>query len=444
MIDHPTDQATQTTPQHVPEVVIVGGGFGGLRAAHALRHAPVHVTIIDRSNHHVFQPLLYQVATAALSPADISGPIRGIVRRQKNTEVVLAEVTHIDTGRQQVYTHDLAGSYDRTFPYDYLILATGAEGSYFGHDDWAEYAPGLKTIEDAIAIRRKVLLAFEAAEAEMERDPEKAKALLTFVVVGGGPTGVEMAGAIAEVARNALVKDFRHISPASARILLVEAAPHILAAFPQSLAEKAKGKLRRLGVDVRLNARVESVDADGALINGERLPAKTIIWAAGVKASPAGEWIGAETDPAGRVLVLPNLTVPDHPNIFVIGDTASVKSHEKPVPGVAPAAMQEGTYAGKVIRARVTGKPAPGPFVYFDKGSLATVGRSFAIAVIRNLQLSGFIAWVTWLLVHIFFLIGFRNRVLVMFQWAWSYFTFQRGARLITYNHADERVPAAR
>jgi NADH dehydrogenase len=373
-----------------------------------------------------------------LSPADISGPIRSISRRQKNTEVVLADVTAIDSERRVVFTHDLTGAYDRSFPFDYLIVSTGAMPSYFGHDEWAEFAPGLKTLEDAIAIRRRVLLAFEAAEAEMAHDPEKARQLLTFVVIGGGPTGVEMAGAIAEVAHDALIKDFRHIDSSSAHVLLVEAAPRLLLTYSEALAEKATDKLHRLGVEVRCNARVESVDSEGLVVQGRRILSRTVIWAAGVKASPAGLWLGADTDRSGRVLVEPDLTLPEYPNIFVIGDTASIKSDGLPVPGIAPAAMQEGDFAARVIRARESDRQAPDSFTYRDKGSLATVGRAFAIADIHGWQLSGLIAWVLWLVVHIFFLIGFRNRFIVLFQWAWSYLTFQRGARLITGTSAGE------
>jgi NADH:ubiquinone reductase (H+-translocating) len=419
-----------------PRVVIVGSGFGGLSAARALRGAQARVTVIDRSNHHLFQPLLYQVATAALSPADISAPIRGVLRGQRNAEVLLGEVTDVDVARRLARVRGLAGIPDRDVPYDYLLLATGAGESYFGHDEWQPFAPGLKTIEDATALRRKILLAFEAAEATIETDPERAQEYLTFVIVGGGPTGVELAGAIAEVARKALVADFRHINPASARILLVEATPHLLGAYPQDLAARAADKLERLGVEVRTNTRVEGVDADGVVLNGVHLTARTVVWAAGVKASPAGAWLGAETDRAGRVLVEPDLTVPGHPEIFVIGDTASVRAGEQPLPGIAPVALQEGRYVAKAICARLERKQAR-PFVYFDKGTLATVGRAYAIARIRGLRLSGLIAWLTWLAVHIFYLIGFRNRVLVMIQWAWAYVTYQRGARLIT-SIADE------
>jgi len=423
------DATSHTTA--IPRVVIVGGGFAGLRAAKALRHAPVHITLIDRSNHHTFQPLLYQVATASLSPADISAPIRSVVGSQANTEVLLSEVTGVDVAAHVVYLNDLAGNNNRAIPYDYLVLATGAHESYFGHDEWAAYAPGLKSIEDATSIRRTILLAFEAAETEASMDPERARALLTFVVIGGGPTGVELAGAIAEIARKSLVRDFRHINPASARILLVEAAPRILGAFPEALARKATARLRKLGVEVQTNTRVECVDAGGVQTNDTYLAAETMIWAAGVLASPAGAWLGVETDRAGRVLVRGDLSVPGHPEIFVLGDTASIMGLEKPLPGLAPVALQQGAYIGKVIRARLAGRDIP-PFVYFDKGALATVGRAFAIADIHGFRLSGFIAWMTWMVVHIFFLIGFRNRLLVMFQWAWAYLTYQRGARLIT------------
>jgi NADH dehydrogenase len=424
----------RTVNETWPRVVIVGAGFGGLRVARALRKAPVQVTVVDRQNHHLFQPLLYQVATADLSPADISSPIRSILRNQANAEVLLAEVTGIDVEGRRV----LMGN--RSIPYDYLVLATGAWHSYFGHDAWAPFAPGLKSITDATRIRRQVLLAFEAAE--METDSAKRQALLTFVIVGGGPTGVEMAGAIAGLAHKSIVRDFRHISPASARIILVEAEPRLLGAFPASLAEKAKQKLQRLGVEVRTGVAVKDVDAEGVLIGGERVPANTVIWAAGVKASPAGVWLGVETDRAGRVIVEPDLTVPGHPEIFVIGDTARLTIDGKMLPGVAPVAMQEGRYVGRVIRNRLAGQIKQKPFRYRDKGNLATVGRSFAIADLGKVKLAGFIAWIAWLVVHIFYLIGFRNRLLVMIQWAWSYITYQRGARLIT-GEPDQLLPAA-
>lgn len=423
-----------------PRVVIVGAGFGGLQAARALRGAPVRVTVIDRNNYHTFQPLLYHVATAGLSPADITAPIRGVLRHQRNAEVLLAEVTGVDVDSRRVRVHERASRQDREVAYDYLILATGASESYFGHDEWRQFAPGLKSIEDATALRRKILLAFEAAEELWDSDRETARALLTFVVVGGGPTGVELAGTIAEVAYKTLAKDFRHLDPASARVILIEGMPHLLGAFPESLAASARRKLERLGVRVMTGERVEQVDSEGVIVAGERLAAKTVIWAAGVQASPAGRWVGAETDRAGRVLVEPDLTLPDHPEVFVIGDTATIRGQTPPVPSVAPVAMQQGRYAGQVIRERLAGRPHQ-PFHYFDKGTLATVGRSFAIADIHGIKLTGFIAWVTWMVVHIFFLIGFRNRVLVMFQWAWAYLTYQRGARLIT--SIDDRTPVS-
>jgi NADH dehydrogenase len=417
-----------------PRVVIVGAGFGGLQAARALGKAPVQVTLIDRRNHHLFQPLLYQVATADLSPADIAIPIRSVVRNQHNTEVIMAEVTGIDTAGQRVF---MGG---RTLPYDYLVLATGSWHSYFGHDEWAAAAPGLKSITDATSIRRKVLLAFEAAE--LEPDPEKQRALLTFVIVGGGPTGVELAGAIAGLARKSIVKDFRHINSASARIILVEAAPHILANFPDGLTRKARKKLERMGVEVKIGKPVTAVDTDGVRVDGERIATKTVIWAAGVAASPAGKWLGADMDKAGRVMVLSDLTVPHHPEIFVVGDTSHIMTSEKPLPGVAPVAMQQGRYVASVIRRRLKGDQAMRAFHYVDKGNLATIGRAFAIADIKHIHLSGFFAWITWLAVHIFYLIGFRNRVLVMMQWAWAYLTYQRGARLITGEEREsQRIP---
>ncbi len=417
-----TSQQETTGP--LPRVVIVGAGFGGLQAALALRNVPVQLTVIDHSNHHVFQPLLYQVATAALSPADISAPIRSILRKQHQTSVMLAEVTSVDTQGQRVLMHD------RSVPYDYLIVATGARHSYFGHDAWEPFAPGLKSIDDATLMRRKILLAFEAAE--IEPDLEKRQALLTFVLVGAGATGVEMAGAIAELAHHALAHDFRHIDPSCTRILLVEAAPRILTAFPVSLARKAEHALTRLGVEVRTNASVEEIDADGVMIAGSRLLTKTVIWTAGVTASPAGRWLGAEVDRAGRVKVAHDLSLADHPQVFVLGDTASVSQDGKPLPGVAPVAMQEGRYVAKVIADRVAGKAHGQPFRYRNKGNLATVGRSFGIVEMGHLRIAGLLAWMIWLFVHILYLIGFRNRFLVLFQWAWAYLTYQRGARLIT------------
>jgi NADH:ubiquinone reductase (H+-translocating) len=409
-----------------PRVVIIGAGFGGMQVAHALCNAPVQVTVIDRNNHHLFQPLLYQVATAGLSPADISAPIRHILRKQKNTSVVMAEVTGIDRVEQRVIMHD------RSLPYDYLIIATGAGHSYFGHDEWEPFAPGLKTIVDATAIRRKVLLAFEAAE--IETDPEKLKSLLTFVLVGAGPTGVEMAGAIAELAHKALATDFRNIDPRSARIILVEASPRILSAFPERLANAAQKSLNHLRVEVRTKSVVEHIDNEGVTIAGQHLAAKTVIWTAGVAASPAGKWLDAEVDRAGRVNVLSDLSVPQYPNIFVIGDTAALMRDGKPLPGVAPVAMQEGRYVASVIRAHISSEEHTSPFHYINKGNLATVGRSSGIADFGRLHISGFPGWILWLAVHIMYLIGFRNRFVVLFQWAWAYITFQRGARLITFD----------
>ncbi len=419
--------AKQPTTER-PHVVIVGSGFGGLQAARTLRDAPVQVTVIDRSNHHLFQPLLYQVATAGLSPADISAPIRSILKKQPNTRVLMAEVTGIDTQEQRVIAGEVS------VPYDYLIVATGARHSYFGHNEWEQYAPGLKTITDATSIRRDILLAFEAAEREV--DPEKREALLTFVLVGAGPTGVEMAGAIGELAHKALAADFRNINPRSARIILVEAGPRILPTYPEAQSKRAQKALNHLGVEVRTSAAVENITSEGVFIGGKLLPAKTVIWTAGVAASPAGSWLGAEVDRAGRVKVGADLSLPGHPNVFVIGDTASVMQDGKLLPGVAPVAMQEGRYVASLIAQKVAGKDGNNdvpPFHYHDKGSLATVGRSFGIVDIGRFRLSGFFAWVMWLFIHIFYLIGFRNRFVVMFQWAWAYLTYQRGARLITF-----------
>ncbi len=422
--------AAYNLPVEMPRVVIVGAGFGGLRAARALGNAPVRVTVIDRQNHHLFQPLLYWVATAGLSPADICSPIRGILRNQKNAEVFMDEVTGVDVQEQRV----LMG--DRSVPYDYLVLATGAHDNYFGHPEWVHNAPGLKSIIDATSIRRKILLAFEAAE--IETDPEKIKALLTFVLVGAGPTGVEMAGAIAELAHKALASDFRHIDTRMTRIVLIEAGPRILAAFPESLAQKTQQKLVSMGVEVLTGTPVTDVDEHGVVVDGERINAATIIWGAGVSASSAGKWLGAEVDRAGRVKVSNDLTIPGHPNVFVIGDTASFIQNEKPLPGVAQVAMQGGHYVASVISHRVKGKELNKPFYYRDKGNLATVGRSYAIVDIGNIRLTGFFAWLMWLAVHIYFLVGFRNRLVAIFQWAWTYFTYARGARLITFENEHE------
>ncbi|MFL5656168.1 MAG: NAD(P)/FAD-dependent oxidoreductase, partial [Ktedonobacteraceae bacterium] len=382
------EPARAEVPAVMPRVVIVGAGFGGINAARALRDAPVQVTVIDRNNHHLFQPLLYQVATGVLSPAEISAPIRSVLSKQKNAEVLMGEVTGVDTQAQRVLLHD------QSVPYDYLILATGARDSYFGHNDWAPNAPGLKSIVQATGIRRKILLAFEMAERET--DPEKRQALFTFVLVGAGPTGVEMAGAIGGLAHKTLIEDFRHINPREARIVLVEALPRILPAFDERLANKARKALTRLGIEVRTSSPVEAIDSEGVVVAGERIPAKTVIWTAGVAASPAGQWLGAETDRAGRVKVGSDVTVPDHPNIFVLGDTASCTQDGKPLPGVAQVAMQQGRYAASVIADRVAGKSHSQTFRYVDKGNMAVIGRFYGIVAIGKFRFSGVPAWFMW------------------------------------------------
>lgn len=408
-----------------PRVVIVGAGFGGLEAAKALARAPVRVIVIDRRNYHLFQPLLYQVATAGLSPADIAWPVRGILRDQRNADVLLAHVTGVDIGRRLVRTDG------RDVPYEYLILATGARHHYFGHDDWEGFAPGLKQIDDATDIRRRILLAFERAETETD-ETERAR-LLTFVIVGGGPTGVELAGAIAELARRALARDFRRIDPRSARIVLIEAGQRLLPAFHESLSAFARHSLIRLGVDVRLERTVTGCSAAGVQAGGEPVPAATVIWAAGVAASPAADWLGAPKDRAGRVEVLPDLSVPGHPEILVIGDCAAVRDlGGAPVPGIAPAAKQQGRYAAAVIGARVSGSEPSGPFRYRHAGNLATIGRRSAVIDFGRLRLKGWLAWWVWGIAHIYFLIGMRSRLIVTIQWLWAYVRFERGARLIT------------
>jgi NADH dehydrogenase len=416
--------------QMKPHVVIIGGGFGGLTAARELKKAPVRITLIDRSNHHLFQPLLYQVATAGLSPADIAAPIRGILGKQENAEVIMAEVTGVDASQRVVITKD------RKIQYDVLIIATGSWYHYFGNDQWQQYAPGLKSVVDATKIRRKILLAFEAAE--MEPDLEKRRALLNFVLVGAGPTGVEMAGSIAELSHQALRSDFRHIDPRWARITLIEAGSRILMSFPEKLALKATRRLKSLGVDIITSSRVSQVDQEGVIISGKRIFAKNVIWCAGVVASPAGKWLGVEMDRAGRVKVSSDLTVPSRPEVFVIGDTACVMQNGKQLPGLAPVAMQEGRYVARVIHKRLKGSPAPAAFRYRDKGNLATVGRSYAVADLGQVRLSGLFAWLAWVVVHIYYLIGFKNRLIVLIEWAWAYFTFQRGARLITIESQEE------
>jgi len=426
-IDDPaaTAPAVPAAANETPRVVIIGAGFGGLTAAKELANTPVQVTIIDRRNYHLFQPLLYQVATAGLSPADIATPIRGIVRRQRNTTVLLGRVTGVDPAARTV----LIG--ERQVPYDYLIVATGARHAYFGNDQWEVFAPGLKKIEDATDIRRRILLAFEMAENAS--DPEERKRLLNFVIIGAGATGVELAGTIAELAHRALASDFRNIDSREARIILVEAGPRVLPAFPEKLSAIAKRSLERLGVEVRLGAPVTACDAQGVELAGERIHSQCVIWAAGVMASPAAKWLGAERDRAGRTKVGADLSVPGHPEIFVIGDTASVLDEAgKPVPGIAPAAKQMGSYVANLIRARVRGKNHSRPFRYRHLGSMATIGRKAAVADFGWIRFSGRFAWLLWGLVHIYFLIGFRNRIAVLIDWLWAYVTFQRGSRLIT------------
>jgi NADH dehydrogenase len=407
----------------IPHVVIVGAGFGGLTCARALKSAPVRITVIDRANHHLFQPLLYQVAMAGLSPADIAEPIRSVLRKQKRVTVLLDEVTDVDLNEQTVYLRD------SKLKYDYLVLATGGRTSYFGHDDWETFAPGLKDLDDAVEIRRRVLLAFEAAEKET--DPERHRALMTFVVVGGGPTGVELAGAIAELAHFVLARDFRRIYPEEAEILLLEGGPKILPTFSPDLSKSAHRQLAELGVRVRTGAQVTNIDEHGVTLGAEKIRAATVIWAAGVRATALTNRLGAPLDRAGRVLVNQDLTVPGHRNVFAIGDMTYLEQDGKPLPGVSPVAMQMGRCVARNIQNNMVGAPYE-EFRYFDKGSMATIGRKAAIAEIGKLHLSGFMAWMAWLVVHIFFLIGFRNRFAVLFNWAWSYFTYQRGARLIT------------
>jgi NADH:quinone reductase (non-electrogenic) len=408
-----------------PRVVIIGAGFGGLEAAKALKRAAADVIVIDRHNHHCFQPLLYQVATAALSPADIAWPIRHILRPQRNATVLMEEVQGIDPEKKVLHTQygDIA--------YDYLVIATGATHSYFGHDEWSKFAPGLKRIEDATRIRRSILIAFE--RAELTQDPDQQRRLLTFVIVGGGATGVEMAGAIADVAGQTLAADFRRIDPRSARIVLIEAGPRLLPTFPPSLSDYALRTLTRSGVEVQTDTLVTNCDANGVDLKNGRIDAGTVIWAAGVTASPAVRWLNTEADRAGRVKVRPDLSVPGHPEIFVIGDTAAVAdSKGQPVPGIAPAAKQMGKYVGKLISARIAGRELQKPFRYMHLGELATIGRRAAVVKFGALELKGFLGWLFWSLVHIYFLIGLRNRFVVAFNWFWDYITFQRGARLIT------------
>jgi len=429
--------------ERVPRVVIVGGGFGGLAAAKALGKIAAQVVLIDRQNHHLFQPLLYQVATSVLSPGQIASPIREILRKQRNTTVILGGVIGVDADRRCVFV-DSVDRESVAVPYDYLILATGASHSYFGHDEFERFAPGLKSLADAVAIRNRVLLAFEQAEAE--EDPQRHRDLLTFVLVGGGPTGVEMAGALAGLVCGALRSEFRRIDPTSARIILLDMGHRVLATFSETLSAAAKQRLEKLGVEVRLGHGVERIDADGVTVDGERIASKTVIWTAGVAPSPAGAWLKTATDRAGRVRVQPDLTVTGHPEIFVIGDTASLDQDGHPLPGVAQVAMQQGRYAGRLIDRRLRGKPAPPPFRYFDKGNMAVVGKGFAVLQSGRVALSGFLAWMAWAAVHLEFLAQSSLRVSVFVQWVWTYLTGQRGARLIVNHHGsvtDTHVPAS-
>jgi NADH dehydrogenase len=437
-----------------PRVLIVGAGFGGLNAARSLAREPVQVTIVDRKNHHTFQPLLYQVATAGLSPGEIAAPIRGVFRGDENVTILLEEVQGFDLDRR------VAKTSEQELPYDYLVVAAGATHAYFGHDDWEPLAPGLKTIEDALEIRRRVLLTFELAERQALSGASEEP--LNFVVVGGGPTGVELAGTLAEIAHHVLAQEFRSIDPTRARIILLEGGPRVLPAYTEDLSRSAEHQLRRLGVEVRTNALVTSVEPGAVRVGDTRIVAPVVLWAAGVAASPLGKKLGVPCDRAGRVLVQPDLSLPAHPEVFVIGDLASLTDeHGKMLPGVAPVAIQQGKFVAKTIRRDLLGQPRE-KFHYWDKGSLATIGRAAAVAQFGKIHISGFIAWLAWLFIHIFFLIGFRNRLLVFIQWAWSYVTYERGARLITGDTtlpgwsgmqpeqvgtekaADKQLPAAR
>jgi NADH:ubiquinone reductase (H+-translocating) len=422
------------------KIIIVGGGFGGLATAKALRKTPAQIVLIDRANHHLFQPLLYQVATSVLTPGQIGSPIRGILRNQKNTTVILGEVTGVDKDQKCVIVRN-ADREAVSLSYDYLILATGVTHSYFGHNEFEKFAPGLKSLADAVVIRNKILQAFEQAEAE--EDPSRHRELLTFVLVGAGPTGVEMASAIAVLVRSTLKSEFRRIDPASARIVLVDMAPRVLPPFSEGLSNAAKQRLEKLGVEVRLGHSVDQIDADGIVVAGERITSKTVIWTAGVSPSSAGKWLKVETDRAGRVRIQNDLTVPGHPEIFVIGDTASLDQNGKPLPGVAQVAIQQGRYAGKLIHNRLAGNPAPGPFSYFDKGSMAVVGKGFAVLQSGKVQLSGYVAWLAWAAVHLQFLAQSSLRVSVFLQWVWTYLTGQRGSRLIVNHHGAEPVKTA-
>lgn len=422
-----------TTPKH--RIIIIGGGFGGFAAAEALAHADVDILLIDRRNHHLFQPLLYQVATAALSPSEIAWPIRQMLRRQRNARVIMATVTGVDVVDRQVLIEDGAPEH-----YDSLIIATGAQHAYFGNDQWEQFAPGLKTLEDATDIRRKLLLAFEAAERES--DPERRRAFLTFAIIGAGPTGVEMAGAISELGRTSLEGQFRTIAPGDVRVVLIEGAERVLLNFEPDLSDYALKALRALGVDVELGQKVREIDAEGVSFGDKRLAAKTVIWAAGVAASPAAEWLGVEADRSGRVKVAPDLSVPGHPEIFVVGDTASImQANGKPVPGVAPAAKQEGAHAAKTALLRLKGDMRPNPFTYRHAGDLATIGKRAAVLDFGWTKLKGGLAWCVWGIAHIYFLVDVKNRIFVAMSWLWIYLTGQRSARLITHGRAPTDDP---
>ena len=411
-------------------MAIIGAGFGGLTAARTLAKYPVRITLIDRQNFHTFQPLLYQVATAGLSPGEIAAPIRWIMRNHRNVEVLMSEVQGFDLSRRVVKLEDAEVGYD------YLIVAAGASHAYFGHDDWEPFAPGLKTIEDALEIRRRVLLAFELAERQADTENEQVQ--LNFVVVGGGPTGVELAGTLAEISRQVLANEFRSIDPKKTRIVLLEGGPRILPAYPADLSRSAEEQLSQLGVEVQTSAMVTLVEPGAVHVGGTKLPAAVILWAAGVAASPLGKMLGVPVDRAGRVLVNPDLSLPGNPNVFVIGDLAALKDEDGHwLPGVSPVAIQEGTATAHNIRRDLQGEPRKN-FHYWNKGSLATIGRAAAVADFGRIHISGFLAWLAWLFIHIFFLIGFRNRLIVMIQWAWSYLTYERGARLIT---GDKHLP---
>ncbi len=427
--------AQTENPDGRPHVVIVGGGFGGLNAAKVLKHSPVRVTLIDRTNHHLFQPLLYQVATAGLSTNDIAAPLRAILRHQKNCAVMMGEVTGVDAANKRVRLAD-----GEEVPYDYLVLATGARHSYFGKPEWEKFAPGLKTLNDVTEIRERILSAFE--RAENTDDEAEREANLTFVVVGAGATGVEMAGAISELTQRALATDFRKIDPRNAKIILIDGLKKVLPVYSEPLNDQAQHYLESIGVKVMLGNNVEEVDADGVVVAGQRIPAKTIVWGAGNAASPAGKWLGVETDKAGRVKVTPDCSAPGFPEVFCIGDTMTMSKDGKTYPWVAQLAIQQGKYVGHLINARVRNQPFDKPFSYWDKGSLATVGRKFGVAEIGKFKSAGLVGWLLWLGVHIVYLIGFTNRIVVLLKWAWSYVTFERGARLIIDEgkHSDDKA----